>query len=173
MHEITCRKEIFRPTCNPGFESLHCIAHLDRNIGEVLPCLNTTLGGTRYVADPPSLTLQLHGKLISIHGTRIAVNALRDEEEADRILGWLMEEIRQAWQNREAIEPSFDSPPRPQALEVLRRLPRTNCRACRQPTCTVFATLVAAGATGPADCPELEEGARRELEGYLAAFKRP
>jgi len=33
-------KEIFRPECNPAFESVHCIAHLDQDISEVLPYLN-------------------------------------------------------------------------------------------------------------------------------------
>ena len=36
-------KEIFRPECNPGFESVHCIAHLDENIEPVLPYLNAAL----------------------------------------------------------------------------------------------------------------------------------
>jgi hypothetical protein len=40
-------KEIFRPECNPQFQSLHCIAHLDQDITEVLPYLNTTLGGNQ------------------------------------------------------------------------------------------------------------------------------
>ena len=31
------RKEIIRPECRPEAESLHCIAHLDQDIGEVLP----------------------------------------------------------------------------------------------------------------------------------------
>jgi hypothetical protein len=50
-------KEIFRPECNPSFQSVHCIARLDEDIREVLPYLNTVLGGTHYSADPPSLTL--------------------------------------------------------------------------------------------------------------------
>jgi len=29
-------KEIFRAKCNPGFQSLHCIAHLQEDISEVL-----------------------------------------------------------------------------------------------------------------------------------------
>ncbi|MFW6099209.1 MAG: hypothetical protein ACOC79_01795 [Thermodesulfobacteriota bacterium] len=34
------QKEIFRPKCNPGFQSVHCIAHLDQDIAEALPYLN-------------------------------------------------------------------------------------------------------------------------------------
>jgi len=45
-------KEIFRPECNPGFESVHCIAHLDQDISGVLPYLNAVLGGFDYLKDP-------------------------------------------------------------------------------------------------------------------------
>ena len=79
------RKEIFRPECNSNFRSLHCIARLDRDIGEVLPYLNSSLGGDSYTKEPPSVTFKAHGKLITVHGDRIAVNALKDEEEADKI----------------------------------------------------------------------------------------
>ena len=34
---LSYRKEIFRPECNSTFQSLHCIARLDQDIGEVLP----------------------------------------------------------------------------------------------------------------------------------------
>src|SRR5512139_3593005 len=147
------RKEIFRPECNPNFQSLHCIALLDRDIGEVLPYLNSSLGGDSYTKEPPSVTFKAHGKLITVHGDRIAVNALKDEAEADKILEWLKQEINQAWENREKIRPSFESLSKPLILEVLKLLPRTNCRQCGQPTCMVFAVLLADGAKGPGDCP--------------------
>lgn len=34
-------KEISRPECNPGIQSVHCISHLAEDIREVLPYLNT------------------------------------------------------------------------------------------------------------------------------------
>jgi ArsR family metal-binding transcriptional regulator len=164
------RKEIFRPDCNPNFQSLHCIAHLDRDIGEVLPYLNSALGGNTYTKDPPSVTFKVHGKLITVHADRIAVNALKDEEEADRILEWLKQEINETWENRGEIQPRFEGLSKPQILEVLKLLPRTNCRECRQATCMVFATLVVDGIKGPDDCPRLTDENRIKLNHYLAQF---
>ena len=37
--------EMFRPKCNPNFQSVHCVAHLDQDISGVLPYLNTAMGG--------------------------------------------------------------------------------------------------------------------------------
>lgn len=164
------RKEIFRSKCHAEHESLHCFAHLDQNIAEALPYLNAELDADSFVADPPSLTLKWYGKLVTIHADKIAVNALADEDEADRILLLLQSEINDIWERRAEITPRFKSKDRPQVFEVLRRLPRTNCRECGQPTCMVFATLVTQGAKGPEDCPPLDENGKRSLEEYLSRF---
>jgi len=164
------RKEIFRPECNPQFQSLHCIAHLDEDITEVLPYLNAVLGGHQYLKEPPSLTLKVHGKLITLHPLEIAVNALKDDSEADKILEWLKQEINEIWQKRDAIAPSFETPAQPRIFDILKLLPKTNCGECDQPTCTVFASLVAQGVKGPEDCPPLVEENKEGLEKYLEQF---
>jgi len=101
-------KEIFRPECNPSFQSLHCIAHLGQDVSEALPYLNATLGGFEYLKDPPTVTFRVHGKLITVYSREIAVNALKDEEEADKILEWLRREINEAWDKRGEIEPKYE-----------------------------------------------------------------
>jgi ArsR family metal-binding transcriptional regulator len=165
------RKEIFHPECNSNFQSLHRIARLDQDIGEVLPYLNSSLGGDSCTKEPPSVTFKVHGKLITVHHDRIAINALKDEGEADKILEWLKQEINQAWKNREMIKPSLESFPKPLILDVLKLLPRSNCQQCGQPTCMVFAILVADGAKGPEGYPVLQDPHKTYLEKYLARFR--
>jgi ArsR family metal-binding transcriptional regulator len=166
----TYRKEIFRPECNPQFQSLHCIAHLDEDISQVLPYLNVVLGGHQYLKEPPSLTLKVYGKLITLHRREIAVNALKDDEEADRILQWLTQEINETWQKRDTIEPSFETPAQPRIFDILKLLPKTNCGDCGRTTCTVFAALVSDGVKGIDDCPPLDEKNREKLREYLEQF---
>jgi ArsR family metal-binding transcriptional regulator len=167
----TYTKEIFRPECNPSFQSLHCIAHLDEDIREALPYLNSVLGGFEYFKDPPAVTFRVQGKIITVHPREIAVNALRDEEEAEKILAWLKREINEAWDRRTEIEPSYEGAPKPKILEILKLLPKTNCRQCGSPTCMVFATNVAEGVKGPQDCPPLAEDQGRKLENYMRPFR--
>ena len=164
------RKEIFRPECNPGFESLHCFAHLAEDVGQVLPYLNAELGGFEYVDDPPSVTFRSQGKIITVHPKMIAVNALKDEAEADKILEWLKHEINETWEKRGSIEPSYDSAPRPQVFEILKMLPGSNCKKCGQPTCMVFAAQAAEGGRGAEDCPELDGERAVRLDAYLSKF---
>jgi ArsR family metal-binding transcriptional regulator len=163
-------KRIFRAECNPQFESLHCIASLNQDVSEALPYLNTVLGGFEYLKDPPAVVFRSRGRLITVHGREIAINALNDAEEADKILDWLKREINQAWEKRAEITPSTEGAPKPQVFEILKLLPRTNCRECGEPTCMVFAARAAEGVKSAADCPRLKAEARRRLEDYLGRF---
>ena len=165
------RKNIFRPECNPSFESLHCIAELGQEVGPALPYLNAVLGGHQYTIDPPSVTFRAAGKLITVHNDRIAINALKDAREADKILTWLQGEINDAWEQRDRIQPSRQAAPQPQVMEVLKLLPNlAGCGECGQATCLLFATLAVQGVLGPADCPPLAEEKQRTLAEYLGGF---
>ena len=164
-------KEIFRSVCNPGAQTLHCFAHLEEDIGDSLPYLNAELGGFSYTKDPPSVTFKSQGKLITIHARKIAINALKDEEEAKKIIEWLKREINMVWEKRAEIEPSYESASRPSIIEILKLLPKTNCKECGQLTCMVFASMVAEGAKGPEDCPPLNDDSSKQLSEYLSQFR--
>jgi ArsR family metal-binding transcriptional regulator len=163
-------REIIRAKCNPSFESLHCIAHLDQDISEVLPYLNAVLGGFEYLKDPPAVVFRTQGKLITVHGRKIAINALRDEAEANKILEWLRREINKAWENRDSIEPSYEGTPKPKVIEILKLLPKTNCKECGEPACMVFAARMAEGVKEPKDCPPLGAANKQRLEEYMDQF---
>jgi ArsR family metal-binding transcriptional regulator len=164
------RLEIFNNECMPGALSVQCFAHLDQDAGPALPYLNAVLGGFTYIRTPPSVTFRIQGKLITVHGRKIAVNALKDEQEARKIVEWLLREINSAWEGRTEIEPSYQGVPRPRMIDILRLLPKTNCKACGAPTCLVFATQVADGIKGQNDCPPLDDGSKAKLAAYLEPF---
>ena len=167
----TYKKEVFRAKCNASFQSVHCVAKLDQDISAVLPYLNAELGGYEYLKDPPAVTFKSAGKLITVQGREIAVNALKDMDEAEKILQWLQKEINAAWERRAEIEPSFEGAPKPVVIEIFKRLPRTNCHACGEPTCLVFATLVAQGIKTAQDCPPISLDGKNSLNDYMRGFK--
>jgi ArsR family metal-binding transcriptional regulator len=164
-------KRIFRAECNPHFESLHCIATLDQDVSEALPYLNSALGGFEYLSDPPAVIFRHRGRLITVQGREIAINALQDEVEADKILEWLKREINRCWEERDRITPSTQGAPRVKILEILKLLPRTNCKECGEPTCTVLASKMTEGVCGADACPALDEGSRERLKEYLGQFE--
>jgi ArsR family metal-binding transcriptional regulator len=164
-------KKISRPECMPNAESLHCHAQLNEDVSEVLPYLNAELNGDQYCSDPPEVMFHNYGKIIKVGAREIAVNALRDEEEAEKILEWLKEEINSTWENRADITPRFTGKAKPKLMEILKLLPKTNCKRCGRPTCMVFASHVVEGGRGPEHCPEMSESNRDKLSAYLSEFE--
>jgi len=164
------RLEIFNNECMPGAMTVQCFAHLGQDVSAALPYLNANLGGFEYIVDPPTVAFRSQGKLITVHGRKIAVNALKDEAEAKKIVDWLKREINEAWEKREQIEPIFAGQQKPKLIEILKLLPKTNCKKCGEPTCMVFATMLAEGAKGVEDCSPLEGRREEELNEYMIKF---
>jgi ArsR family metal-binding transcriptional regulator len=100
----------------------------------------------------------------------ITVNAVQDETQGRKIIEWIKREINDTWENRENIAPRYTRTERPQIVEILKRLPKTNCQKCDAPTCMVFATWVIQGAKDETNCPELSKEGKRKLQDYLAHF---
>jgi ArsR family metal-binding transcriptional regulator len=121
-----------------------------------------------YSAEPPTLTLKLPGKLLTIHPREIAINIVKDEAEAEEILAWLQREINDTWARHEEIEPSFEVPPKPRVLDLLKLLPKTNCHKCGAPTCMVFAVGLSTGEKSPEQCPALTQPNQEKLRRFLS-----
>ena len=156
---------------NPTAQHLRCYARLEGDLRAVLPYLNTVLKGHQFCPEPPSLTLKYHAKLITLTSHEIAINMVKDQTEAEDILAWLTKEINATWERRGEIPPSFEVAAPPRVLDVLKLLPRTNCRACGQPTCMVFAVQVCQGVQGLAACPCLDPENLQRLREYLGQFQ--
>ena len=167
-----CTARFVRPP-NPTAQHLRCFAQLDGDIGEALPYLNTRLKGHQFSPDPPMLTLKLPGKLVTLTSHEIAINIVKDQDEAEDILKWLTEEINATWERRGEITPSFEAAVPPRVLDVLKWLPRSNCRACGRPTCMVFAVQLAQGTQGCDGCPSLDQENQKRLREYLSQFHLP
>lgn len=86
------------------------------------------------------------------------------------MLTWLKDQINEAWANRENIVPQHEGSKKPMTIEILKLLPRTNCKKRGRLTCTVFAVQMAEGGLGPEQCRDLSDENRDKLVAYLAQF---
>ena len=162
--------EIVNNHCIPGALSVNGIARLKTDIGDVIPYLNTSLGGAQCTENPPTVTFKTGGKLISVQGRAITVNGVENEVQARKIIDWIIREINETWKNREQIVPSYSVQSLPSVLEIIKLLPKTNCGDCGAPTCMVFAVQAAEGAKDERQCPGLSDEKKEALYNYLAQF---
>jgi ArsR family metal-binding transcriptional regulator len=162
------QKRMLWSPCNPTEKKLQCMADLDADISKVLPYMNALLRGFQYLDDPPSVAFKIRGRIIVLHPSKISINSVENEIEADAILSWLLEVINRTWERRNEIEPSFAAFPKPNVVEILRRLEGETCSECGEPSCLSFALQLADGEKSPDDCPMLPEEKRERIKAYLA-----
>lgn len=160
--------EVFTPPCDPGTERFSAMARFAGDIREVLPYLNGSLRGAVYIPGAPALTWKKGGHNIAFHAKEIAISNVPDRETAIREVEGLIRLVNRTWERRGEIEPDYETHQRPGLMEVYTRLPRTNCKACGEVSCFVFANKLIAGHLRVQDCPVLGETQYAGQQAYLA-----
>jgi len=145
--------------CVADYKKIRLIAHLEGDLGPLLPYLNAVLPQASYTPKAATLTFMDGYRMIALYPRRITI------AKADEIVdAWLtLERIRflteQTWNDRDRITPSFETRKKPPALEIFKRLPGTNCGRCCMPTCLALAMHVWKGEASVMRClPVFEEG---------------
>jgi ArsR family metal-binding transcriptional regulator len=167
----TYQIKVTSPPCDPGSERWSAFASLEEDIGEVLPYLNAVWPDATYDHTAKVLTRRSGGHALAIRPHEVAVSNVLDRHEAERLVRELIAEINDVWARRQEIVPRTVMRKRPTGMEVYKLLPKTNCRACGQPTCFAFALQLVAGGADLASCAPLHtpEWAkqRQELQSLL------
>ena len=149
--------EVESVPCEPGAAEFAAIVRLNVDISSVLPYLNSTLRGARYVPQGPALMWTKAGRNIAFWPYKIAIGHLDDRAEAQKVALGLLDLVNRTWERRDKIEPDYEMHKRPGPLEVYNLLPQTNCKACGQPTCYTFALKLTMGHVKLRDCPTEQE----------------
>jgi ArsR family metal-binding transcriptional regulator len=149
--------EVESVPCEPGSEEFAAIVRLNVDISPVMPYLNRTLRGARYLAQAPSLQWKKGGRNIAFWPHKIAIGHLEDRGQAQKVAQGLVDLVNRTWERREEIEPDYEMRRRPGPLEVYKLLPQTSCRVCGQPTCFIFASKLVMGHVKLDGCPVLQE----------------
>ena len=149
--------EVFTPPCEPGAERFAARARLKAPIDDALPYLNATLRGALYNPAAGALTWKKAGHNIAFHAYEIATSNVEDRDAAVQELRGLVDLVNRTWERRTEITPDLETHQRPTPMAVYKLLPRTNCKACGEPTCFTFALRLAAAQVEVGSCPALIE----------------
>ncbi len=129
---------IVLPECNFSAEKVNALVALSDDISEVLPYLNTVLKGLQYIDKNKILTVKRGGHLITFRPREIAITKLEDEKEAREVVEDLKQIVNETYQNRNKIEPDYTMGKELKSSDILKVLPRTNCKECGERTCFAF-----------------------------------
>ena len=145
------------------------VAHVAGDLARALPYLNAVMDRASYNPRDSILTFMDGYRMVAIHPHRITVAKADEIVDAWRTLEEVRMRLETAWEARAQIEPSYETRARPPALEIFKRLPRSNCKACGEPTCLAFAVRVWSGDRPATDCLPVyaEGGEKASLRGAL------
>jgi len=156
--------------CVADLKLLRLTAHLSGEVAEALPYLNAEVPQGSYTATLPVFTYMVGQRMVSLFRDRVAVAKTDDIVDSWASLERVRCLVNDVWARRHEITPSFERRRRPPALEVYKRLPGTNCKACGEPTCTAFAWAVWRGDAEPQLCLPVFEGDRSDLTDALLSI---
>lgn len=129
---------IVLPECNFSAETVNAIVTLSDDITEMLPYLNRVLKGMQYIEKEKILTVKRGGHLITFRPKEIAITKLEDENEARAVMEELKQVVNETYQNRDKIEPDYTMGKELKSSDILKLLPKTNCKECGERTCFAF-----------------------------------
>lgn len=153
------------------------IAHLDVDISDALPYLNSELKSGTYFNDGPAFSWRKDNHKIGFWPNKIAADHLESRDQAGEIIEELVGLINEIWERRSDILPDTTTHEKRQPLELFKLMPKTNCKVCGENTCYNFAIKLASGLVELEQCaPVLQEekySSQRETLESLLASKRP
>jgi ArsR family metal-binding transcriptional regulator len=164
---------VFFGPCMADEAKVRLVAHLSGDVTKVLPYLNAEMPGACYCADGPNLTFMKGYRLVTLSSRRIAIGKADEITDAWRLLAEIRDRINETWARRASITPSFEMRSKPPVLEIYKRLPRTNCRLCGEPSCMAFAAKLRLGEGKLSQCSPVFEGDYRHLKPALVEVCAP
>jgi len=111
----------------------------NQDIGELLPYVNTVVKFAFFDPGRMTITFKYRGCPVILERRRVTLGQLVDLDEAEDILDDLVDFLRRVQNKKSEITPLNQLKTQPQAQEIIRMLPRTNCGQCGELTCTAFA----------------------------------
>jgi len=169
-----CKEDVFGEArimvlapCVADLTKIRLIAHTGGDMAKVFPYLNAEMREASYNAKGPTFTFMDRYRMISMYPRRIAVAKADEIVDGWRTLEMIRCRVNDTWARRAQIEPSDEMREKPPALEIFKRLPKTNCRACGERTCLAFAVRVWMGELPASKCLPVFRGEFGHLKDAL------
>ena len=144
--------------CVADETKIRLITHIAGDLTEVFPYMNAKMQTASYNQNGLTFTFMDNYRMISLYPHRITVAKADEIVDAWRVLEMIRVRANKTWAQRDEIEPSYEMRKKPPVLEILKRLPMTNCKQCGELTCMAFACQVHAGMASVSVCKPVFQG---------------
>ena len=156
---------IYIKPCTTGGGRIKFRAKLNHAVDEVMPYLNAEIKTGLYIPSAKTFTYKIESHIINIKDDRLTCTQLTNEAQCYEMIDHIMDVINDTWERKDSITPFEETRDRPNAIQLYKLLPKTNCKVCGQLSCMAFASKLILGTCRLYQCPQVQE------EQYASNFK--
>jgi ArsR family metal-binding transcriptional regulator len=125
------------------------------NMADLFPYINAQNNQAKYFENPHYIQFVFEEKRCALYEDKLIIAPFKDRESTIDFIDKLIEYLNDLHEIRSTIQPKHDKYSTIPVLEILKKLPRTNCKKCGFESCTAFAAFVSKRENEILECPDL------------------
>jgi len=127
------------------------------DVSHLFPYINAVVKDARYYEKPHYIQFTLDGCRCALYPDNVAALAFEDRGQAVKFFENLIDFLNELDAKRDSMEPDDRKYSPVPVFEILKLLPKTNCKKCGYPACMAFAAALRQGEVTVEQCPELQD----------------
>lgn len=127
---------------------------LKNDIRSIFPYINASLTDARFHDRPEYIQFNFNDIKCSLYPKELIAASFLNKQAALDFFKQLMDYIDDLYRKRYFIQPDYRRYRPPSVIDILKLLPKTNCKKCGYATCMAFASALRNGETKPDYCME-------------------
>jgi DNA-binding CsgD family transcriptional regulator/ArsR family metal-binding transcriptional regulator len=127
---------------------------LKKDVRSVFPYINAFVTESRYYDRPEHIQFFFDGIKCTLYPHELIAASFPDEGAALSFFGRFMTFVEDLLQRRDTLQPDYRKYHPPAILDILKLVPKSNCRSCGYATCMAFAAALRNGEVAPDSCPD-------------------
>ena len=140
---------------NPNSKIWSASFRLDQDVSHLFPYINATLDEALYYEKPAHVRFLLNGYRCFLYPYSAAVHFFESQAAAKDFIAGFIDFLNDVEDQKKNIRPNYDQIKPIPIIDILKILPKTNCRKCGYLTCMAFAAAIMKGKEGTDKCPDL------------------
>ena len=140
---------------NPGSKIWSASFRLDQEIRHLFPYINASLDDALYYERPEHVRFTFNGYRCFLYPDLVAAHFFETKAAAKDFIAGFIDFLNGVEDQKKNTKPNYERIKPIPIIDILRILPKTNCRECGYLTCMAFAAAVMKGKAAADKCPGL------------------
>lgn len=128
---------------------------LDRDVSSLFPFINAEVDDALYYDKPAHVRFLLDGFRCFLYPDTVAVHFFESRAAAKEFIPGFIDFLNAVHGRKKDIRPNHNQIRQIPVTDILKILPKNNCKRCGYPTCMAFAADLARGRAIADKCPDL------------------